>query len=65
MKNLVIKQEGNKLTIEIDTSQKQGLSSSGKSYIVATTGKPVSVGKTADGFEVFLGLTAFYYPPRK
>lgn len=43
MTNIDMKQEGNILTIKIDTSKRFGASGSGKSTVVASTGGNVSV----------------------
>jgi len=43
MQNIETRLEGNKLTLVIDLSQEFGLSSSGKSITVASTGGNISV----------------------
>lgn len=43
MENIEMKQEGNILTIKIDTSKRFGKSTSGKSVVVATTGGNIAV----------------------
>lgn len=43
MKNVTMKVDGNKLTIEVDLTERHGKSSSGKTTIIATTGGNVSI----------------------
>ena len=60
MKNVVVKVEKDKLTIEVDLKQDFGPSSSGKTIIVASTeGNATIPGK--DGFK--LGLNVYKKPP--
>lgn len=54
MKNVKCKVEGNKLTVEIDLSERHGKSSTGKSETVATTAGNIDV---APGIK--LGLNVF------
>ena len=56
MKNIEMKQEGNILTIKIDTSQRFEKSASGKSVIVASTGGSISV---PGNEEVKIGLNCY------
>lgn len=60
MENVQMQLEGNTLVIAIDLSQTLGLSSTGKSEIVATTGGNVGVPGRE---EVKVGLNV--YRPRK
>ena len=53
MTNIKTEVKGNTLTITIDLSKRNGLSSSGKSEIVATTSGNVSIG------DVKLGLNCY------
>lgn len=46
MKNIKMKIEGHILHIEVDMAQEVGLSSSGKSMLIATTGGGVSINQT-------------------
>ena len=56
MKNISMQVKGSKLTIEIDLNNVQGKSKSGKSDLIATTGRPVEV----DGQPgIRLGLNVF------
>lgn len=43
MQNVTMKQQGDILTITIDTSKRNGLSSSGKSEVIASTGGNIPV----------------------
>lgn len=54
MKNIEMKKEGNKLTLEIDLTQDFGLSQRGKSHIVASTNGFVPV----EGTNVSISLNA-------
>lgn len=58
MKNIDMKQEGNKLIITIDTKATGTPSKSGKSLIIATTAGNMEV-TTTDGRKCYLGLN-FY-----
>ena len=61
MENVVMSVKGNKLMIEVDLSKEFGVSSSGKSVIVATTSGNVAVpGKE----EIKIGINA-YKPVKK
>ncbi|MBE0646136.1 MAG: hypothetical protein IH600_18785 [Bacteroidetes bacterium] len=61
MKNVEMKLEGNILTITVDVSKEFGLSSSGKSVIIASTEGNQSVeGKE----EVKIGLNVYKKPPQ-
>jgi hypothetical protein len=53
-KNVVVRVEGNKLTIEVDLSREYGPSSTGKTIIVATTAGSI---KVTD--KISLGLNVF------
>ncbi len=60
MKNVEMNLEGNILTIKVDLSKEFGLSSSGKSVIIASTEGNQSVeGKE----EVKIGLNIYKKPP--
>lgn len=48
MQNIVLRTEGKKLIIEIDLSQEFGLSSSGKSIVIASTQGNVPVPEAPD-----------------
>jgi len=54
MKNVDLKLEGNVLTIKIDLSKNHGMSSSGKSLIIAST-----EGNQAVAPSVMLGLNVY------
>lgn len=43
MQNIAMKQVGNILTITIDTSERHGVSGSGKSEVIASTGGNIEV----------------------
>ncbi|HRY73527.1 MAG TPA: hypothetical protein P5165_09900 [Spirochaetia bacterium] len=59
MKNVEMRLEGNKLTIEVDVTKEFGLSSSGKSLIIASTEGNVSIpGKE----EIKIGLNVYRKP---
>lgn len=59
MKNVDMRLEGNKLTIEVDVTKEFGLSSSGKSLIIASTEGNVSIpGKE----EIKIGLNVYRKP---
>lgn len=59
MKNVEMRLEGNKLTIEVDVTKEFGLSSSGKSLIIASTDGNVSIpGKE----EIKIGLNVYRKP---
>lgn len=61
MKNVEMKVEGNILTIKVDLSKEFGLSSSGKSVIIASTEGNQSVeGKE----EVKIGLNVYKKPEK-
>ena len=60
MKNVETVLEGNILTIKIDLSKEFGLSSSGKTIIVASS----EGNQTIPGTDVKLGLNVYKYPPR-
>ncbi len=61
MKNVEMKVEGDILTIKVDMSKEFGLSSSGKSVIIASTEGNQSVeGKE----EVKIGLNVYKKPPQ-
>lgn len=55
MKNIEIKTEGTKLIITLDTTKDFGLSSSGKTTIVASTCGNISV----PGTDVTIGVNAY------
>jgi hypothetical protein len=61
MKNVEIKVQGNTLIITVDLSKSFGLSSSGKSEMVATTAGNVSVPGRE---EVKVGLNIYRSPSR-
>ncbi len=61
MKNVEIKVQGNTLVITVDLSKSFGLSSSGKSEMVATTAGNVSVPGRE---EVKVGLNIYRSPSR-
>jgi len=62
MKNVEMKLDGDVLTIKVDLSKEFGLSSSGKSVIIASTEGNQSVeGKE----EVKIGLNIYKKPPRE
>ena len=56
MQNIVFEVQGDRLVIVVDLSQEQGLSASGKSVIIATTGGNVSVPSFE---EVKIGLNVY------
>jgi len=59
VKNVEMRLEGNKLTIEVDVTKEFGLSSSGKSLIIASTEGNVSIpGKE----EIKIGLNVYRKP---
>ena len=59
MKNVEMRLEGNKLTIEVDVTKEFGLSSSGKSLIIASTEGNISIpGKE----EIKIGLNVYRKP---
>lgn len=60
MKNVKMSVDGNKLTIEVDLSQTYGLSSSGKSIVIASTEGNKAVLGTED---IKIGLNV--YKPNK
>ncbi|MFZ1730333.1 MAG: hypothetical protein WAV84_09450 [Bacteroidota bacterium] len=60
MKNVVMTVEGNTLTIKVDLSKEFGLSSSGKSMIIASTEGNQSVEGRE---EVKIGLNIYKKPP--
>lgn len=60
MKNVKMSVDGNKLTIEVDLSQNFGLSSSGKSIVIASTEGNKAVLGTED---IKIGLNV--YKPNK
>ena len=60
MKNVTLSVDGSKLTIEVDLSQNFGLSSSGKSIVIATSEGNKSVPGTED---IKIGLNV--YKPNK
>jgi hypothetical protein len=55
MKNMKIKSDGKTMTITIDLTQEIGLSKSGKTMMIATSGGNVREG------EVFVGLNVYKY----
>ncbi len=61
MKNVEMKVEGNILTIKVDMSKEFGLSSSGKSVIIASTEGNQSVEGRE---EVKIGLNVYKKPPQ-
>lgn len=65
MENIKIEQDGNKLTFTVDLGVKgRPSTSSGKTTVLATIGRPAQVGTTTDGEAVFASMTVFKYPPR-
>lgn len=60
MKNVKMSVDGNKLTIEVDLSQNFGLSSSGKSIVIASTEGNKAILGTED---IKIGLNV--YKPNK
>jgi hypothetical protein len=58
MENIAMKRDGSKLVIEIDLSQDQGPSASGKTILVATTRGSAPVPGSED---TFVGLNCFRY----
>jgi len=59
VKNVEMRLEGNKLTIEVDVTKEFGLSSSGKSLIIASTEGNISIpGKE----EIKIGLNVYRKP---
>lgn len=60
MKNVTMKVEGTKLTIEVDLSKNFGLSSSGKSQIIASS----EGNQTVPGTEVKIGLNLYTAAPK-
>lgn len=61
MKNIEMKLDGNILTIKVDLSKEYGLSSSGKSVIIASTEGNQSVEGRE---EVKIGLNIYKKPPQ-
>ncbi len=59
MKNIDMKLNGKILTITVDISQEYGLSSSGKSLIIASTEGNISI---PDKAEVKIGLNIYKKP---
>ena len=62
MKNVEMKLDGNILTIKVDLSKEFGLSSSGKSTIIASTEGNQSVEGRE---EVKIGLNVYKKPPKE
>ena len=62
MKNVVMKVEGNMLTITVDLSKEFGLSSSGKTTIIATTEGNVSI---EGAEEKKIGLNIYKKPTKE
>jgi len=62
MKNVEMKLDGNILTIKVDLSKEYGLSSSGKSVIIASTEGNQSVEGRE---EVKIGLNIYKKPPKE
>ena len=62
MKNVVMKVEGNTLTITVDLSKEFGLSSSGKTTIIATTEGNVSI---EGAEEKKIGLNIYKKPTKE
>jgi hypothetical protein len=60
MKNVEMSVEGNILTIKVDLSKEFGLSSSGKTTIIATTEGNVSI---PEAEEKKVGLNVYKKPP--
>ena len=58
MKNVNVTVDGDTLTITVDLTQDQGLSSSGKTNIVATTSGNMTVDGTGDN-PVVIGLNVY------
>ena len=62
MKNCTLAVDGDTLTVTINLKERNGLSSSGKTVIVATTEGNVAI----PGFEhIKLGVNAYTAPPAK
>ena len=59
MKNVDMKLEGNILTIKVDISKEFGMSSSGKSLIIASTEGNVSI---PEKDEIKIGLNVYRKP---
>lgn len=59
MKNVDMKLEGNILTIKVDISKEFGMSSSGKSLIIASTEGNVSI---PERDEIKIGLNVYRKP---
>jgi hypothetical protein len=64
MKNVIVKQEGNSLTITCDLTANHGLSKSGKTQIIATTEGNQTVAEV-NGEKVVLGLNLYKYAEPK
>ena len=64
MKNVIVKQEGNSLTITCDLTANHGLSKSGKTQIIASTEGNQTVAEV-NGEKVFLGLNLYKYAEPK
>ena len=57
--NVSIEEKGGKLIIEIDINKEFGLSKSGKTKIIGSTGGNAIVAKTSKGEAVTLGLNCY------
>lgn len=64
MKNVIVKQEGNSLTITCDLTADHGLSKSGKTRIIASTEGNQTVAEM-NGEKVVLGLNLYKYAEPK
>ncbi len=60
MENLKISEKDGKATLTFDVGKRLRASGSGKTVLVALTGKAVQI----DGTEVFVNVTAYAYPPK-
>lgn len=63
MQNVTAKIVGKKLMIEVDLSKQIGPSSSGKTILIASTGKAERF--TGERGDVYLGLNVYKYPDKK
>ena len=62
MKNITYEEKNGKLVITVDLEQDLGKSNSGKTTLIATTGKPIRMSLDKS---VYFGLNVFKYPPRE
>jgi|TARA_R100000789_G_scaffold1692_2_gene5105 hypothetical protein len=59
MENVDIKVEGDIMTIKVDLSKEQGLSKSGKTIIIASTGPGHKLTRTDSPQDVVVGLNVY------